>query len=361
MNASPIRPVSFSRVRVRYAGPDGAVERVFETPFRIGREAGCDVCIQNGYVSRVHVEVNYADGQWIAKDLKSSNGVYANGQRMESVALGSETSIRLGGEGPEISLAVEVVAAEEQKPGEHTIVANYIAHYFDDGKREEPVGEHTMFVRRAFQQVQRKQRRKYGKVVAALAILLVAAAAFGIYEHLQNRKQRMLAENLFYSMKSLDVDIANVEKLVLQNPNQQGAVAIKRYQTRRKEMEKDYDRFLATLHVYDPRMTAQERLILRVARIFGECELAMPAGICDGDQQLHQKMAVIGTPCCRDTKGQGERLHCRNSTRSARPGPASAILLFGTAGEQFRPLYQRPHDTQGHRERHVAVHSGDRH
>ncbi len=41
-------------------------------------------------------------------------------------------------------------------------------------------------------------------------------------------------------------------------------------------MEKNYDRFLATLRVYDPKMTAQERLILRVARIFGECELAMP-------------------------------------------------------------------------------------
>jgi hypothetical protein len=113
-------------------------------------------------------------------------------------------------------------------------------------------------------------------MLAALAILLVAAAGFGLYEDVQNRKQRALAENLFYSMKSLDVDIANVEKLVLQSPNQAGAVEIKKYQTRRKDMQQDYDRFLASLHVYSTKLTPQQRLILRVARIFGECELDMP-------------------------------------------------------------------------------------
>lgn len=44
-----------------------------------------------------------------------------------------------------------------------------------------------------------------------------------------------------------------------------------------KEMEKNYDHFLTTLRVYDPKLTEQQRLILRVARIFGECEVAMPA------------------------------------------------------------------------------------
>jgi hypothetical protein len=278
MDSQTVQSASFSRVRVRYTAAQGTVEQVFEGPFRIGREAGCEICIQNGYVSRIHAEVTYENGQWVAKDLKSSNGLYVNGKRVESVGLGAETPIRLGAEGPEILFAVEVIPApaRDQQPGEHTMVANYIAHYFGDSAREGPVGEHTMFVRRAFQHVQQKQRRRYGKIMAVLAILLVAAAAYGIYEHLQNRKQRMLAENLFYSMKSLDIDIANVERLVLQNPNPQGTGEIKKYESRRKEMEKDYDRFLATLRVYDPKMTAQERLVLRVARIFGECELAMP-------------------------------------------------------------------------------------
>ena len=52
---------------------------------------------------------------------------------------------------------------------------------------------------------------------------------------------------------------------------------IRNFQNRRKEIEQNYDHFLATLHVYNPKMTEQERLVLRVARIFGECELDMPA------------------------------------------------------------------------------------
>jgi hypothetical protein len=41
-------------------------------------------------------------------------------------------------------------------------------------------------------------------------------------------------------------------------------------------METNYDQFLSTLKIYDPKSTEQHRLILRVARIFGECELDMP-------------------------------------------------------------------------------------
>ncbi len=276
MSAQPLQPSSFSRIRVSYAGPNGTLERIFQAPFRIGRDASCEVSIQNGYVSRIHAEVIYENGQWVAKDLNSSNGIFVNGQRLQVVPLGAKTNLRLGVEGPEIALAVEVVTSDEQKPGERTMVANYISRYFDHRAHAGPVGEHTMFVRRAFQQVQKKQRRTFGKIVAALVVLLAVAAGFAIYEHLQNRKQRALAENLFYSMKSLDVDLANVQRLVLESPNPQGAQEIRKYQNRRRAMEQDYDRFLATLHVYDPKMTPQQRLILRVARIFGECELAMP-------------------------------------------------------------------------------------
>jgi membrane-bound lytic murein transglycosylase D len=41
-------------------------------------------------------------------------------------------------------------------------------------------------------------------------------------------------------------------------------------------MEQSYDSYLATLHIYDPKMTERQRLIMRVARVFGECELEMP-------------------------------------------------------------------------------------
>ena len=72
-----------------------------------------------------------------------------------------------------------------------------------------------------------------------------------------------MAQDLFYAIKSLDLDIANVEKLVMDSNNQQGMEEIRKYQSRRTEMLKSYDQFLSSLRVYDPKMTEQRRLILR--------------------------------------------------------------------------------------------------
>jgi hypothetical protein len=133
-----------------------------------------------------------------------------------------------------------------------------------------------MYVRRAFAQVQAKQKRKYGKVMAVLGLAIIAAASYAFYEHQQVGRQKALAENIFYTMKSLDVDIANLQRVVLNSHDQGEAAQIRKFNHRRAQMEKNYDQFLSTLHIYDPKLTPQEQLILRVARIFGECELDMP-------------------------------------------------------------------------------------
>jgi len=74
----------------------------------------------------------------------------------------------------------------------------------------------------------------------------------------------------------MDVEIAGVERLVQDANSRQGMARIRDLQAKRKEMEANYNRFLSTLHVYDSKMSEQDRLILRVARIFGECELTVP-------------------------------------------------------------------------------------
>ena len=56
-------------------------------------------------------------------------------------------------------------------------------------------------------------------------------------------------------------------------PNQD---QVKRYLERRREMEANYDAFLSGLKVYGRSLTEEERLILRVTRLFGECELVVP-------------------------------------------------------------------------------------
>jgi membrane-bound lytic murein transglycosylase D len=260
----------------------------FDQPFRIGRVEACDVCIKDEYVSRAHAEVVFEEGQWRVRDLQSANGIFVAGQRVESAAIPGSLVIQLGVAGPVVSFEVEQPAPPPAPPvpppaaaappgvGSETMVARYAERYFGDLPAGQPVGEHTAMIRRAFQQVQTKQKRKYGGIVAALAVAVVAVAAYALYLHLQVSKQKGMAKDLFYAMKSVDLDIANVERLVADSHNQQAIDQVRKYESRRTEMQKSYDRFLSTLHVYDTKLTEQQRLILRVARIFGECELDMP-------------------------------------------------------------------------------------
>jgi membrane-bound lytic murein transglycosylase D len=249
----------------------------FSKSFRIGRVEECDICINNDYVSRIHAEVVFENGAWWVHDLNSSNGLYIGGQRIERAPVGQATVIRLGIYGTEVSLEVEAAPAENKAPmGSETMVARYVEHYFGKSAKDNVAGEHTIYMRKAFRQVQTKQKRRYGQVIAALVLVALGAAAYALYLHQQVRRQRAMAQDLFYTMKSLDVDIASLEKALLDSNSQQGTEVIRKYESRRQEMEKGYDQYLATLHVYNPRMTEQERLVLRVARIFGECELNMP-------------------------------------------------------------------------------------
>ena len=144
-------------------------------------------------------------------------------------------------------------------------------------------------VRRAFQKVQKKQKRKYRGLLGVLLVAIAGLGGYAYYQHERIRQQTATAKEIFYSMKSLEVDLANVEKLVRDSQNQQGADQVKKYRARQKEMERNYDRFLTSLRVYDPKMSEDQRLILRTARIFGECELDIPPGFVQEVQNYIKK------------------------------------------------------------------------
>jgi membrane-bound lytic murein transglycosylase D len=78
-------------------------------------------------------------------------------------------------------------------------------------------------------------------------------------------------------MKALDVNIANFERVALATSNADVIAQLRKYQEQRRDMEKRYTSFLSGIKTVDRTLTPKQRITLRVARIFGECELAMPA------------------------------------------------------------------------------------
>jgi pSer/pThr/pTyr-binding forkhead associated (FHA) protein len=53
----------------------------------IGRSPDCDIAIDNTAISRQHASIEHKDGEYFLSDLKSSNGTFLNGDKVQEMAL----------------------------------------------------------------------------------------------------------------------------------------------------------------------------------------------------------------------------------------------------------------------------------
>jgi membrane-bound lytic murein transglycosylase D len=271
---TPSATAAVSPVRVQ-VGAEPA-PREFTDTVRIGRGAECTIRIDDDGVSRNHSEIFRAGGTWCVRDLGSSNGTFVDGERIEEMALPARSTLRLGVDGPrlELSHAAAVAVPPAGKPIPQSI-DEVAAHYFDPNSKA-PAGDRTMWVRRAYSTVQKKQKRRYGSIIVAAVGLLFVAIGIGIYQHLQLQRARGLAEQVFYNMKTIELQLASLETQVQQDADAAHRDEVQQGRAKLAEMSTQYDALLDELGVLNKEMPPEDRLIFRMARQFGECEIAMP-------------------------------------------------------------------------------------
>jgi hypothetical protein len=106
-------------VRVVWRDPRGVEqERLFDSTFAVGREPSCAIRIDDPLVSRQHAEFGQEHGVWYVADLRSRNGTWLDGHRIDRAVLPERAELRLAEGGP--TLAIEVrsrVAAETRLAG----------------------------------------------------------------------------------------------------------------------------------------------------------------------------------------------------------------------------------------------------
>ena len=80
-------------------GPNqGALYPVFTTsePTVIGRDSAVEVALPDGRASRQHAAIELLHGQWLLRDLKSSNGTIVQGTRIQRIKLRSGLAFQVG-------------------------------------------------------------------------------------------------------------------------------------------------------------------------------------------------------------------------------------------------------------------------
>lgn len=254
----------------------------FARPFRIGRHPDCDLCIKDGMVSRQHAEIYLEAGQWWIRDLQSANGVFVDGRQIDKIPLSGSTRIQLGISGPCLALDIEVPASSEPpaaRPSNDELsdLSHYKQHYFGDTS-DETMGEHTRMVRRAYAEVKKKQRRIYVSIISFIVLLLLITGAVALYKHSEVLQQRKLAEEIFYTMRALEIDYLRLRVEAEKQRSLEADQQIDAFKAKKQRLEQSYARYVDTLRVYHKGLSDEERMILRMAHRFGECEVNMPEG-----------------------------------------------------------------------------------
>ena len=279
--------------------PGGDGPRRFTDTFRLGRGDECAVRIDREDISRAHAEVAWEDGAWVVRDLQSTNGTWLDGAAIERATLPRRAVLQLGEDGPRLELVVE--GGGDAEVGEATAVkgektVSFYKERYLDGSVSGKVGERTEMIRRAFREVMGMRRRRYFAVIGLVTLLFLGAGGFSVYQNRQLSRQQKAAEELFYGMKSVELQLVALEDRLSAVGDAATRSEVEASRARFAELQRGYDAFLREIDVYSEKMTEEERTVLRIARVFGECEVRVPVHIKDevhryitrwqGDQRL---------------------------------------------------------------------------
>jgi len=244
----------------------------FTESFTVGRDPTCDVQIADSSVSRFHARISPIGGHWYVEDLDSGNGTFLDSVRIREAVLPMNSTVQLG---DVYKLWLNVPEAPSN------ITDEEIAEKYFGDSAEHELGDRTLRVRAAYLHLDKKQKRRYRAIITMVLAVLVASIGVGTYQYLMLQKTRELATEIFYSMKAVQVQVARIEDVVRDSGDAQLIDEAKSRREDVKALEAQYDQFLEELDVLGPDLSDQDRIILRVARMLGECELTMPVDFTD--------------------------------------------------------------------------------
>lgn len=314
------------RVTLLKGGEQFGNSRFFPEGFRAGRSKENDLLIPFNIVSRRHLEVKrQADGWWVY-DSGSANGVYLDGQRIDQgTRLALPAMLQLGDSACFLQLEEafqQLPSATEAQPEplpdetESGLQATHpTVSHTDNLSREqlrqrllaeteaEDAGDYTRMVRELIHEDRSTRRKRYRKIIWGTAVLLLLAVGLLVYQQLALNKARTLALDMFYDIKTLELNLSQAEirldehmatlqsaieetrneKLIAEQKKlEEERIRLVRERERLSSMRVKYQQYVQEANALKLRFPGksayEEQLILKVARQFGESELEAPPG-----------------------------------------------------------------------------------
>ena len=74
----------------------GTYYTIRDSKQRLGRDSHCDIQLEDSEASRTHAEIDYIDGEYVLRDLNSSNGTFVNGNRITEHKLCVGDRVQIG-------------------------------------------------------------------------------------------------------------------------------------------------------------------------------------------------------------------------------------------------------------------------
>lgn len=282
-NSRSTQQPSIPQVYVRVQqGTTWSDERRFTGTFRMGRDPACDLSIVEQVVSKVHAEVRCEEGQWWIVDAQSRNGTYLDGERVERALLPSSCKVELGQGGPILWISVGRQIQLPESPSDKTVVQGAPESVTELVKRLEKTkdtgegGDQTKLYGKALERITKRRSFWYKVGIGVVSVLLVGTVAVVIYLDRKIVDGQLAAADLFYTMKRVELQVAQLEELVLESKQAKEMQDILSKRQDIKNLESKYDRLVKDLGYYDANMSEQDRAVFRVVRMFGECETTMP-------------------------------------------------------------------------------------
>ncbi len=244
--------------------------------FKVGTGAKCEIRFdaeKDSSVAPHHCTIFLENGRWYLEKV-ADQPVWLNEKEIDGrVPLPNNCMIFLGkimGPGirvfgqAEHAVSRQTVAQLLQRAGkEGRMVSAASEKVADELAREREHVKKALFRLEA-----RAKKRFYWLLATAVAFTLIAIFLVS-YQTQQLREMKKVAEDIFYAMKELEVQIAQLEEL---------GIDVGDRRERLGELRSSYTRYLGELQPLQSSFSYEDQLILRMARTFGECELNIPPG-----------------------------------------------------------------------------------